>query len=102
MTGRKQTAFAGLAIMAVLVVLAAVTPARADPSQADVFRSIQSSVGSQEPISGRAVGAAVAVVGGIAIVAVVYTQRQNRREFVNGGWGSATSSGGGAGVRRTR
>ena len=101
MTGPKQTAFAGLVVV-LTVLAAAAAPARADPSQADVFRSIQSSVGNQDPISGRAVGAAVAIVGGIAIVAVVYTQRQNRREFVNGGWGSATSGGGGGRGRGRR
>ncbi len=86
--GRRRIGWVGLFVAAVL---AGAGVARADPSQEDVFRSIQSSVGHEDSISGRGMAITAAVVGGVVAVAVVMTVRQNRREMAGGGWGSASS-----------
>ncbi len=80
--------------MAAVWAASAGTPAvRAEPTQQDVFRSIQTSVGNQDSVSGKGLAASLAVVGGIVIVAVVATRRGDRRDLARGGWASATSGG---------
>ena len=100
--GLRCRRWLGLIAAAVVFLAWNATAARADPSQADVFRSIQSSVGNRDSVSGTSVVATLAVVGAVVIVAVVWTHRQNRRAFVNGGWGSATSGAIGGGGGRSR
>ena len=89
---RAAVAWVGL-VVAVATWAGSTTPARADPSQEDVFRSIQSSVGHSDSVSGKAMVGTLAVVAAVVIVAVIVTQRQSRRELAAGGWGSASSAG---------
>ena len=82
----------GMGLWVAVVLALAASAARAEPTQADVFKSIQNSVNGHDSVSMTGVVGTLAVVAGIVIVAVVVTQRQNRRAVVNGGWGSASSS----------
>jgi hypothetical protein len=76
-------------VAAIAMVVGATTPAMGEPSQEEVFKSIQHSVGDSDPISGKTIIGAVAVIVGLVLVGVVVTRRQERQEVVNGGWGSA-------------
>ncbi len=84
-----------------LIGMMAAVPARGEPTQQQVFQSIQQSVNGDPSIGGKTIAGCVAVVVGFVIVGFVVTKRQERDEVINGGWGSAgTSSSVPAGAKR--
>jgi hypothetical protein len=79
-----------LVLWIMLVGLAATVPARADqPTQQDVFKSIQDNVNGADAISTKTLVGCGAVVVGLTIIFTKRQEREERTDVINGGWGSA-------------